>query len=322
LNAEQLGMKFAKMHKRRYKFHADYVKYDRSLIAALLRCERRFYECAGLKNYPQAYQAFMAQMNNVADLRACGRYFARAKWRARRNSGDPNTTLGNSLINMFAWRFVLTEMGFSQAEIELMVNGDDSMVGMDTTCENFITVATGIFREIGLTIEISQSQEGWDLAFNGAYGYPAIDRDGRKVIVAAPQPARFFSKVGWSLFPQPDYLGWNRGIAQAWRPLVAHVPMYSVLIDRVLTLTEGVKPIRVKPTSHYMFQNEMRTPHAFRPDHSRIFECMQAIHDSTPHDFFSSTTAEAYSSYTRLISGVTALPAMVASQWVTSATLI
>jgi hypothetical protein len=245
LNAHELGRAFEDLHRFPHHFDADFAKFDKSLEGHLLDLEAMAYDVAGISAYPAALAAFLAQRNNFASVKVKQIKTGSASWKDRRNSGDPNTTLGNTLINGVTWAFILEELGYAETEYVLKVNGDDSALGLAWVADDFVERATGLFLRLGLTIELNKRSSPWTLAFNGAHGYPAVDVDGSHIIVAGPQFGRFLPKVGWALDAQPDANAWIRGVAMGWKTIVAHIPPMKAIIDKMLELTHGVTAARV-----------------------------------------------------------------------------
>jgi len=321
LNAERLGEEFASMHRFNRWIDADYKKFDKSLEGHLLEAEKYLYLRLGLKRYPDAFRTFMAQRMNVAKIRVSGEVIANATWKDRRNSGDANTTCGNSFINLLCWHFCFAELNMIGQDHLLCVNGDDSMFGTYNSSPTLVADVKRIMLELGLDLELNERRSPWALTFNGAHGFPA--RYGReKFIVAAPTPSRFYAKVGWSLDDQPDLMAWNKGVSQAWKAIISHVPCYSIVAEKTYELSSSAQAIRVKPSSHFLFQNLALPSRRFSPDFTRYFECLEAIHSASPHSVFDATIAEQLMAFTRLISETSSLPSLVNSNWVTTMALV
>lgn len=314
MNAERLGQEFQAMHEFPFHWDGDFNKYDSTLELHLLRIEEYFYELLGLRNFRNAWETYQAQKNTAAGIYVKGTKVAQASWVGRRNSGDPNTTLGNTVINGVVWNFVLHLAGHRGFRLD--VNGDDVQCGLWEAfdCEKL----SATIKDLGLSIEMNRRDSPYTLQFNGAMGFPARSADGTMLIIAGPQPRRFLPKIGWSLESQPNSKAWLRGVALGWRNIVAHIPMYNVIVDKYLSLTVGVKAAKIKPDSNFLYMQTAKPSVAYWCDTERYTDMMQALHDSGYGGIASNKNLKGlYMEYIDLVSGLESLPAMVNCAWVT-----
>lgn len=83
------------------------------------------------QNLPN-HEIFMFMMERiVASVNLCEFKNIVLQVRAKRMSGEMNTSLGNGFANLMLIMFVLTKMGYSAEEIRVIIEGDDALTAID-----------------------------------------------------------------------------------------------------------------------------------------------------------------------------------------------
>lgn len=249
-----LGKLMAHFMRFGYIAGADYGKYDSNQKWFHFACEKALYERAGISK--KAMKVFTDQANNTATIKIGGKIAIRAQWRYRRNSGDPNTTLGNSWLNAGMLRWAIAKLcrsnGWSVKDFIIAVGGDDVMIASIHPPESWKTQLEQILLDsFGMPTEWQVPENPMNIRFMGSTAYYDGDR-----IVAGPCIERFLQKVGWSSRPQVDFMGWNKGVAQAWLASYGHVPFVHALCSSVYRCCLDAEAIEC---TEYKFKNQEKT---------------------------------------------------------------
>jgi len=181
----------------------DFSGYDQTFGEHFIDCELLLYKRFGL---PKGITDMIQKQKVTFGKTRKGCAFTCP---GTRKSGDPNTTVGNSLINMLTHLWVLSAGNFDFGKFSMLVMGDDNVIILETarfqhpkiTKEMFLKEVERIPQTLaGLGLK-SKMQHTHDLAkieFCSALFYPAIV-DGKETIVLGPKPGRFLDKVGHTI---------------------------------------------------------------------------------------------------------------------------
>lgn len=218
-----------------YKFLVglDYKKYDSNQKSFHHHVEGYFYKRLGFGR--AAMRCFHAQAENRATASIRGVKVIRATWRWRRNSGDPNTTCGNSVLNvtMLAWAIekCAKKLGIDPADFLICVGGDDGMIASQHPPEIWQPMVDAILhKELGMPLAWQLSTDPWTIRFMGALPYPVEGG----AIRTGPCFERFISKIGYMCTPSADVLGWMKGVAECWMSSFSHVPFIPAFCEPML----------------------------------------------------------------------------------------
>lgn len=233
---------------------ADYGKYDSNQKWFHFASEKALYEAAGIGK--KAMKVFTDQSDNNATVKIGGRIAIRAQWKYRRNSGDPNTTLGNSWLNAEMLRWSIAQLcqinNWDVKDFIIAVGGDDVMMASIHPPENWRPhIESLLLDSFGMPTEWQVPENPMNIRFMGSTAYYDGDR-----IVAGPCIERFLQKVGWSSRPQIDFMGWNKGVAQAWLASYGHVPFVHALCSSVYRCCLDAEAIEC---TEYKFKNQEKT---------------------------------------------------------------
>lgn len=310
LNATSLGSIFSKAHEMPFAIDADQSKCDASLNRHLLDLERAVYKQYGLKAHHTAWRVYRAQWKTKATCYQSSEQVAQMRWKYKRNSGDPNTSLGNSLINAALWEFSIEMCGYSLDDFSINIGGDDSLICSNIDPAIWLAPVIGVQRALGMVIEANTPESKWALSFMGARGYPAV-LHGRETIVTAPCFERFFCKVGWSLDERTEPDVWLRGVALGWLPFVSHVPPMADFLGAVLRLTRNVQAKPILPDSQ-AYRQTMK-PCGARPS-QRAHEALADIAYDRGHTY----SFQSYLDFAISMAAIRKLPAMVDHEYLHS----
>jgi hypothetical protein len=141
----------------------------------------------------------------------------------RRTSGHCNTTVENTLLNLFLHRWAIARTGKDLTGVRFMVGGDDVLIqGHDTLefCDDL--------RLLGFRPKPQVFAPG------RASFYSSIFLPTTAGVVLTPKIGRFLMKFGWSAVQQARPTQWIRDVCQCDLHVFAHLPFMVSLIDSVI----------------------------------------------------------------------------------------
>lgn len=217
----------------RFLVGLDYKKYDSNQKSFHHGVEGFFYKRLGFGK--AAMRCFQAQAENRATASIRGVKVIRATWRWRRNSGDPNTTCGNSVLNvtMLAWAIekCCAQLGLDPGDFLICVGGDDGMIASQHPPEIWQPIVDALLhKKLGMPLAWQLSVDPWTIRFMGALPYPVEGG----AIRTGPCFERFISKIGYMCTPSADVLGWMKGVAECWMSSFSHVPFIPAFCEPML----------------------------------------------------------------------------------------
>lgn len=243
MDAVKLGGVFHDVSKFRKRYHADHSKFDSTLHKRLLELEAKVYAHWGLKRWRRAWWIFKKQLLSKFRVRVVEEgQFKRVIWGkydARRNSGDANTSVGNSIINAICATFAIYVSGlgvgwnnvreFLNADTwKVCVVGDDLLMGLtDLDEQKFLNV----HKRLGLVLEMDGSGTISRLCFAGCRSVSAIV-DGVDSRLAIPQFERWGAKIGWTTIPMPDNASHLRNLRCCWEPILGKLPLFGTILSK------------------------------------------------------------------------------------------
>jgi hypothetical protein len=225
MNANELG---SWMGNNPCDYHVvnDFSKFDSTITAEALDLEGDIYKHMGL-NGP-ALRVFMNQMFTVGQTQHGLVY----ECPGTRKSGDPNTTLGNSLINALVIAYALSKCGID--DFRILVGGDDCVIStfrpFDIKYFDFVLGSLG-FRPKSKRVEPHL------VDFYSSWFIPSSSG-----VVLTPKLGRMFAKIGFSVKPLVRPREWLAGVIRGNYDLYYHVPWVRAFNDKMLALLAGVIP--------------------------------------------------------------------------------
>jgi len=177
-------------------------------------------------------------------------------------SGDGDTTCGNTFLHMcikyraifLIMRLVLRHRGeITMADMlklpyRAIIMGDDDA---EVTTSGFNSLIESIFVRVGVLAGhniVADIKTEATLEFCSGLFYPRDNGD----YVFGPKAGRVLSKTFYSRtkYGPAKAKGWVRGVAKSLENMGSQVPVLSVVINKVLELTEGVCVVQDKANKH------------------------------------------------------------------------
>lgn len=202
---------------------ADHSRFDAHVNEQILKQEHRFYlRCRGYD--PELAQLCKWQQSNIG-FSAGGIVY---RIRGKRMSGDYNTALGNSLLNVAMMTVVFRERGVVG---HMMVDGDDSVIIIDRRNLGKLTGLASDFLSFGFVTEIEIAEEIEHAEFcqsrlvETTYG-PVFVRN----------PRKYLSLIGQSVrnMPELTQVQWVAAKAMCDALMNPGVPVYTAVTRRVI----------------------------------------------------------------------------------------
>lgn len=225
LNSEQLGQWMSKLQTEgKVMLEDDFTLYDSTISTHLLDVERTVYNWMGMRRHYNAVKTMDAQFQTKGYTAMGLKY----EVEGTRKSGDPNTTLGNSIINALSHLFVLHQARGGRLtelmlECKILVGGDDNLMVIP---EDINVDWVAKLAELGLVSKMVTREDKEQLTFFSSRGYPSSSG-----VVFAPKLGKFLAKVGWNLDNYPDEQMWWKDVRAGWVNTLHHVPIARVLVE-------------------------------------------------------------------------------------------
>lgn len=151
----------------------DYSQYESHFVkSAIENVEQVVYDYL-LQNVPNKKE-FDELMNVIKSTNQCYFQNFRVNVQASRMSGEMNTSLGNGIANFFLTKFVLHELGYTEEEMKLVVEGDDGL----TKVYRHKLPNSNMFKVLGFTIKLEIFERISEASFCGLI----FDEDDRDII--------------------------------------------------------------------------------------------------------------------------------------------
>lgn len=166
---------------------------------------------------------------------------------ATRASGDGQTTEGNSSINGGVNITACDRALVPRNAYSLMVAGDDMAMIVQAVYARPIMDQMAWQATLGLDPEAHCFSDLNELEFCSGLFWPTTDG-----VVFGPKPGRVLAKLFHSqtYYTPANAVAWSRAVALGLARDTHHVPVLRVVIARVLDLTRGTKPLRLRPDYH------------------------------------------------------------------------
>lgn len=138
-------------------FQLDHSRFDAHVNEHLLRAEHSVYAYCRKRN-PEMMRLLKMQRKNI------GRSFGGIvyKMKAKRMSGDVNTSLGNTILNLCMLRSWLS---FNEVEGRIFLDGDDSVVIVEAEDVEKLGSFEDYFLKLGMKTEGSTTEDLWQVEF-------------------------------------------------------------------------------------------------------------------------------------------------------------
>lgn len=226
-----------------YMYECDHSAFDSSVSLQALWFEFSCYQKS--KPPKEIWDLLLGQLHTSGSTSGGVQY----KYRGRRNSGVPNTSVGNSLINLAALAY-----GFKGSRVRIMVLGDDSVIASDRLV-NTSEVIRRLSR-LGFRSKLVYRPIIYDLEFCSALFWPTDDG-----LVLGPKPGRVLAKSYWDKTPRSEkkHRAWLRGVLQSQLLDTWFVPVLNKCIQfGLIALGEG--HVINNPRDHRIHSNRLHLP--------------------------------------------------------------
>jgi len=259
-----------------WKFWEDDISaFDSSVSIRLLNLE-----CWIAKQYgaPQAVFDLMKANNQTH-----GRTFQGASYEVPdgRKSGDPFTTLFNSMLNALMHMFVIhDQLGWSVRAMEtrcaMLVAGDDNALAINT--DKRIDFVAGMLK-LGFKSEAIERHSIYDLEFCSCRVY-----DIGEYKLFGPMPGKVLSKIGVvnNLPLGVTVESVLRGVALGLMGSCYYLPPIRVVVDRILALTEGHRVHITQETRFKNYEWNMNFVNPAQVDNSKVMCSLLDTYGWTP----------------------------------------
>jgi hypothetical protein len=210
----------------------DAVKLDLHLKEAALDTQVEIYKALDCP-----YEVLEAKRQENLGVRGVSTTGVNFRCRAVKRSGDSDTTFGNTCSCITCWLGALQSAGYVlEQDFAMAVMGDDVVVLLRVKPD--LDHLLGFVRSMGIESEMTLHQHRANCTFLSALFYPSADGT-----VLAPMLGRVFARLGWATHaPGMEKWGTNKwgrymySVARGLQTTVAHVPIMSTYIDRMLSL--------------------------------------------------------------------------------------
>lgn len=242
----------------------DYGTFDATEGEPVIRNEHRFYRhlCRLSRNASLALKCQVAPRGSFV-IR--GQKVATFACKGRRQSGDPNTTLGNTLNSAMTTLAVFDDLGLPPGFMALA--GDDVIWMMPYSLVQHMPAIVARYRYYGFNMEAQTRLSPFDAHFLGSRPLPCsrcVDGKWEPTWILAPEMGRCLPKFGWSLDPQAQPRNWARQVAVAFRHM-SFVPVLGAFIRNTLAMTSDEvarKPLKLRDMPHSLRQGGFLDPHS------------------------------------------------------------
>jgi hypothetical protein len=199
---------------------ADFSRFDMHVNNQLLNIEYGFYNYLGCPSY--LIDMFNKQKNALCKTRSGIEY----QPVGTRKSGDPNTSIGNSLLNIaLNVNYLKTLM----IPFRIIVLGDDTLIALQKTID--IEAYTNYMARFGMVVKPKLHYGPARASFCSMWFYPTI-----KGFIAGPKPGRQLNKMGWKTGPPTkNDTKILAGLLASQYPGIYYAPYYYDFVKMHLT---------------------------------------------------------------------------------------
>jgi hypothetical protein len=244
----------------------DMKRFDSCLGKEVLDCEYQVYVKAGFTAKP------LEVVQHQYHARGYTVHGIEFEVDGTRKSGDSNTSVGNSMINMFAHVYLMNLMQIPEADYRIAIMGDDVAILLKECHTNIVHTFdyAGFYRSIGFRAKYQVHDNPRSLSFCSSYFWPTNDGT-----VAGPIPGRCLLKLGWSLNREMDNSEWIYGLVHSLKSGY-HVPFVREYLLRMAAFAGT----RGELEEHRQIEGE--TYHEYCPE---TWEVLELVTGLTPADW-------------------------------------
>jgi len=215
----------------------DFSKFDQSYGEHFIDFEIRFYEYLGV---PGDIVDIIKKQKLTLGRSRKGVSFTCPN---TRKSGDPNTTVGNSITNMAALAYAFRAAGINK--VSMLVLGDDNFMIVERTWQGkdvsvLLDLVPELLANLGLVAKMYYSTKLSDVEFCSGLFYEVGN-----TYILGPKAGRFFDKIGHTISEIKDKdsaLFHMREIAIAFEAM-KFVPFMELYMNKMMELTSNLAKI-------------------------------------------------------------------------------
>jgi hypothetical protein len=249
-NKVSIGQWMVKQKKKKMPifYNTDYKRFDASTIDCLMALEACVY-CYLNPDDPEFVDWLSTQLDTEGTLRvrahANDPQWEKVKYfcRGTRKSGDQNTSVGNTIINVLVQLYCLdmtVDFGYTgvirntvfdamdKGQLDILALGDDTVICLDSMFIDQKSYVT-LVRDLGLIIKLERKTCD-NVTFCSSYFIPAIV-NGEESYILTQKPGRNLSRAynnHMKFSSQQHVDGWIKSNAYAYMKDFQHVPfMYK-----------------------------------------------------------------------------------------------
>ncbi len=212
----------------------------------------------------------------------------------KRNSGDGNTSCGNSITNGGVMIYAFTETqkavdfmkklqsstniertlsDFCLNYIRIMVLGDDNLSIVPALMLD-IVASENLLVERGLRPEIKVSRDYQEVEFCSGRFYPSS-----MGIRWGPKIGRFLAKTGWALKPYGEKKSkqWLKGVSLGMRIDCAHIPVIRNCLEKMYQVAGKAKPMNDRELKKYRwYEHDLEAAQSTEETYSmiaKLYDC-------------------------------------------------
>jgi len=205
-NATEIGLWLAELPAGGHLYNSDISTMDASVGEHACKFEHAVYQAVGFSQ--QALDVLRCQL----ETRGVSQHGIRYSIPYTRKSGDPNTTLGNSILNAFAHVVVWELLGL---QCRLLVMGDDAVLWSSEHID--VRRYTNTYRDSGFELELTHNSE-IDVEFCSSHFVP-VERG----FILTPKLGRFLAKLPYRIGGTGNNLEWFHGVLIANLNVFSHI---------------------------------------------------------------------------------------------------
>jgi hypothetical protein len=223
----------------------DFSRFDGTIQTPALLEEIAYYESCGVEGF--ARDALHAQLYTKAYM-MCKRDDEALTYAVpgTRKSGDPNTSCGNTLLNMAFHVYLFKVLGIPDDAWALIALGDDCLALVKKQYQSYVSITRirAIANDFGLLAKPQLRIRLADAEFCSKLFWPVEDG-----VILGPKVGRLVSKIGWSVDCHPKVLQHYRGVILGLQTSMTFMPGLREYWLKVMNITMGVK---AKPIEKYL----------------------------------------------------------------------
>jgi len=204
------------------------------------------------------------ELRECKDVKAFSRFNLMYSRLGGRNTGDPHTSSGNSLMNGMKACYTLYKLipnvDLSNPPFAISIQGDDSLILLGDGISDYLSKdkIVAISALLGFKVKfVTITTSVVDLDYCSRYFWPT---DGHPLgYILAPKIGKVLNKIGFSRTHETDLNLRNRGIALGMLNDVNHVPFLREWCHRLLEIT--TRALKTEDKVRYGFHSD--TPYEY-----------------------------------------------------------